>query len=176
MIRAKVVILLALAVIVIGIVVFRAAALHESTQDSPMTRQSPTGRPSSGQDTTTMDEDEAAGEVHSHEHLSSTTETARRQWAPVIDGFARNFTATNVSPGVWRTRLNAFSTVDVQRHLNSVDPAKVPLGRYTGFEVLEYQDHQLAAKVTYAEGWAMVLYLVDEVSVWRIHRYDRFEE
>ena len=126
MIRAKVVILLALAVIVIGIVVFRAAVLHESTQDSPMTRQSPTGRPSSGQDTTTIEEDEAAGEVHSHEHLSSTTETARRQWAPVIDGFARNFTATNVSPGVWRTRLNAFSTVDVQRHLTSVDPAKVP--------------------------------------------------
>jgi hypothetical protein len=107
---------------------------------------------------------------------SRTTE-ARRQWQPVVVGFGRDFTRTDHrSVADWRGGLNRYVTTAVQKQLRTVDPRNVPSGAYAGFEVDSYDEEAVTVKVTYREGWSLILYVIDDGETWRIYRYDRWEE
>ena len=107
----------------------------------------------------------------------SQTEEARRQWEPVVKGFGANFTRTSGrTAAAWRAALDRYVTVAVQKQLDTVDPRNVPAGRYDGFEPDTYQEEEVAAKVSYREGWALVVYVIHDGEQWRIYRYDQWEE
>ena len=72
--------------------------------------------------------------------------------------------------------LEPYATEDVRQSLATVDPGNVPDGLYGEYEILQHGDTELAAQVTYREGWSMVLYVINEGKRWRVFRYDRFEE
>lgn len=102
------------------------------------------------------------------------------RWIPVAENFARNFTNTNGGPAAWRQRLignprQPNVTTDVANQLKTVDPRNVPHGHYSGREVLNSSDYQIAVKVTYRENWALILYLITDGSSWQVYGYDRWE-
>lgn len=51
----------------------------------------------------------------------------------------------------------------------------VPEGRYESRELLKSSDYDLAIKVNYDTGWAMVLYLITDGTNWQIYAYDEWE-
>ena len=112
----------------------------------------------------------------------SQTAEARRLWEPVVVGFGKAFTKTELTKTrdgdakAWRKALKPFTTVSVQKRLATVDLDNVPKGRYNGYEALKYDEEQLAAQVTYDKGWALVLYVISDGESWRVYRYDRWEE
>lgn len=107
----------------------------------------------------------------------SATEQARARWEPVVVGFAKNFPRTEGQDAAsWRAGLKPYATSAVQQDLATVDLAEVPVGTYASYEVLEYEETQLAARVTYAEGFSLVLYVISEGNDWRVYQYDRYEE
>jgi hypothetical protein len=106
----------------------------------------------------------------------SQTDEAKRRWEPVVEGFGKSFTNSEGSDKTWLSRLEPFSTEDVRQSLATVDPGNVPDGLYGEYEILQHGDTELAAQVTYREGWSMVLYLINEGMAWRVFRYDRFKE
>lgn len=113
-------------------------------------------------------------------HGDVPAETKEAAWGPVVDRFARNFTDTRGGAEKWRLRLagdpaHPDVTTAVVKQLATVDVRNVPDGRYEGREVLKSSDYDLAVKVTYREGWAMVLYLVTDGSGWQVYAYDKWE-
>lgn len=106
----------------------------------------------------------------------SQTAAARRAWEPVVVGFGRNFTRADRGATAWRAGLRPYTTAAVQKDLAVVDVGDVPPGTYDSYEVLEYDDEQVAAQVLYREGWSAVLYVIFDGEKWRVFRYDRWEE
>lgn len=122
----------------------------------------------------------SAGDAGAEDHASGPAEVQEGAWGPVADRFARNFTDTDGGKKAWRQRLigNPAApdvTTDVAKQLDTVDIRNVPDGRYEGREVLKSSDYDLAVKVTYREGWAMVLYLVTDGTGWQVYAYDKWE-
>ena len=121
----------------------------------------------------------------------SRTAEARRQWRPVVTGFAKRFPDVDRDADAagsddaadrrraareWRRGLKPYVTTAVRRQLATVDVRNVPEGRFTEFEVLRHGEEQLAAQVIYDEGWALVLYVIFDGEDWRVYRYDRWQE
>lgn len=111
----------------------------------------------------------------------SQTGDARKRWQPVVVGFGAKFTKTRgKSSREWAAKLKPYSTAAVQQQLGTVDVRNVPRGRYTGFDVAQYDEQQLAARVFYRDPqgatWAMMLHVIDDGDRWRVYRYDRYEE
>jgi len=122
---------------------------------------------------------ESAGDAEGHDHAAEDRNEAA--WRPVAETFARNF--TNVSGGAdkWRTRLignprRPYVTTDVAKQLATVNIANVPRGRYDSCEPLKTSAYEAAVKVTYREGWALVLYLITDGTRWQVYAYDRWEQ
>jgi len=117
-----------------------------------------------------------AGENHS----DAPAETQEAAWGPVADRFARNFTNTRGGAAKWRQRLvgdpaRPDVTTAVAKQLATVDVRNVPDGRYERREVVKSSDYDLAVKVEYDAGWAMVLYLITDGSGWQVYAYDKWE-
>lgn len=107
-------------------------------------------------------------------------ETQQAAWGPVADRFATNFTNTSGGATKWRKRLAGDPsrpdvTTAVAKQLATVDVRNVPDGRYESREVLKSSDYDLAVKITYNSGWAMVLYLITDGTHWQIYAYDKWE-
>jgi hypothetical protein len=139
-----------------------AGSTASSPAQTPMSRYDPTAG-----DAARSDEDQPA-------------EVQENVWGPVVDSFARNFTNTAGGAGPWRERLIGNSarpnvTTAVSAQLHSVDVRNVPAGHYTGRQVLKSSAYELGIKVSYREGWAMVLYLNTDGSKWQIYAYDKLE-
>ncbi|GAA3707259.1 hypothetical protein GCM10022204_26450 [Microlunatus aurantiacus] len=122
----------------------------------------------------------SAGDAGAEDHANGPAEVQEAAWGPVVDRFATNFTNTDGGKKAWRQRLigNPAApnvTTDVAKQLDTVDIRNVPDGRYEGREVLKSSDYDLAVKVTYREGWAMVLYLITDGTGWQIYAYDKWE-
>ena len=108
-------------------------------------------------------------------------ETQEALWAPVVDNFGRNFTNTTGGTQKWRQRLigpttSPYVTTEVADQLKTVDTRNVPDGRYTSHELLKSSAYEIAVKIDYREGWAMVLYLITDGTNWQIYAYDKWEE
>lgn len=108
-------------------------------------------------------------------------ETQEAIWGPVVDDFARNFTNTRHGDDAWRNRLigdqaTPSVTGDVAEQLQTVDVRNVPDGHYEGRELVTSGPYEIGVKVTYREGWAMVLYLITDGNRWQIYAYDQWED
>lgn len=108
---------------------------------------------------------------------SSLTAESRRRWEPTVRGFGGTFTQTRWPRQKWRAALASYADAGVRADLGSYDRKQIPDQRYTGYDVLDAQDADLAVQVNYSDGWAMVLYLhtVDQQH-WLVHAYDRLEQ
>ena len=111
-----------------------------------------------------------------YEHDHDTAEEEKPQWEPVVLGFAENFTNTTGGARPWQARLTPFVATAVRDQLADVDVSKVPVGRYESYEVLTPGSYQLAIKISYREGWALVLYATSDGHDWKITNYDRWEQ
>lgn len=137
------------------------------------------GVPSSLPSATQQSHNPSAGDAGEN-HGDVPAEAQEAAWGPVVDRFARNFTNTRGGADKWRQRLAGDPaqpdvTAAVVKQLDTVDVRNVPDGRYEGREVLKSSDYDLAVKVTYREGWAMVLYLVTDGTGWQVYAYDKWE-
>lgn len=122
-------------------------------------------------------------EVHDHSDASpgttpySQTPEARRQWQPVVTGFAKAFTATQGrTTGQWRHTLTPYVTNQVREQLATVDLREVPDGRFTSIEPAEYGDDKVAVFLHYDTGPTLVAYLILDQTSWRVYAYDRWED
>lgn len=112
-----------------------------------------------------------------YEHDHDTLEDEKPQWEPAVLGFAKNFTNTgDRNAAKWRQRLAPYVAPAVRDQLAHVDPAKVPAGHYDSYELLETGNYQIAAKTTYREGWALVLYVTSDGHDWKVTAYDRWDQ
>lgn len=115
------------------------------------------------------------------EDENAPPETQEAIWGPVVDNFGRHFTDTSGGHQKWRQRLigpaaRPYVTTEVADQLKTVDIRNVPDGRYTGHEVLKSSAYEIAVKIDYREGWAMVLYLITDGTNWQIYAYDKWED
>lgn len=99
---------------------------------------------------------------------------------PVVENFGRNFTNTAGGAGPWQTRLTGppahpYLTTDLAQQLDTIDVTRVPRGHYTGYKPLKTSTYEIAAKVSYREGWSMVLHLITDGTHWQIYAYDKTE-
>lgn len=102
------------------------------------------------------------------------TPQARRRWEPVVQGFAIAYTDTaGRTHKQWLTNLRPYLDQDVVDALADTDLAKVPVGHYAGYQVLKLGDEAITVRVSYQEGWALVLYLAaDGHQHWLIVQFD----
>lgn len=171
--RATVLIAVLAAIVAVLVAVLVWLLLTPPVQVTPLTTPSaPAPSPTSF--------NPSAGDAGDEDHASGPAEVQEAAWGPVADRFAKNFTNTDGGKKAWRQRLIGDPaapdvTTDVAKQLDTVDIRNVPDGRYDSREVLKSSDYDLAVKVTYREGWAMVLYLITDGTGWQVYAYDKWE-
>lgn len=148
-------------------------------QDPALTTTSQT--PSPKQAATTESYNPDAGDAGDEQHEDGPPEVQEADWAPAVDNFARNFTLTDGGAQKWRQRLigdpeKPYVTDAVAKQLATVDVRNVPDGHYDGREIVKSSSYDFAVKVTYREGWAMILYLVTDGRRYQVYAYDKWEE
>ncbi|MDN5762645.1 MAG: hypothetical protein L0H41_10060 [Microlunatus sp.] len=145
-----------------------------TTPSAPPTMPAPTA--------STPSYNPSAGDAGDDEdHESGPAEVQEAAWGPVADSFATNFTNTTGGVKKWRQRLigdpaKPDVTTEVAAQLETVDIRNVPDGHYESRETVKSSDYDLAVKVDYREGWAMVLYLITDGTNWQIYAYDKWEQ
>lgn len=87
------------------------------------------------------------------------SDDAKRRAAPVIDAFARAYPRTADGRRAWLRDLTPYATSEVVAGLRKIDLDAIPDGHYEGYEIRRYDGGQVAAEVSYREGWALVLYV-----------------
>ena len=88
------------------------------------------------------------------------TAEARRQWEPVVQGFALAYPDTDgLTRKQWLANLRPYLQRPVLDALAGTDLDKVPHGHYAGHQLLKVADEAITIRVTYREGWALALYL-----------------
>ena len=115
------------------------------------------------------------------EDENAPAETQEAVWAPVVDHFGRNFTNVTGGAPLWRQRLigpktSPYVTTEVAEQLKTVDIRNVPEGHYSSHELVKSSTYEIAVKIDYREGWAMVLYLITDGTSWQIYAYDKWED
>ena len=105
------------------------------------------------------------------------SDDAKRRATPVIDAFARAYPRTSAGRRAWLAGLTPYTTGKVDAALRRTDLDSIPAGHYEGFEILRYDGGQVAAEVSYSEGWALVLYVaVTPTTDPLVAAYDRLVE
>lgn len=156
-----------------------AALLWVLLRPPPVTPAAPTPSVSATPTLSSSSFNPSAGDAGDN-HTDAPAETQQAAWGPVADQFAKNFTDTGGGATKWRKRLvgdpsQPHVTTAVAKQLATVDVRNVPEGRYEGRELLKSSDYDLAVKVTYDTGWAMVLYMITDGTNWQIYAYDKWE-
>lgn len=175
----------ALAVLAAAVAVILAIGLavgvtigKNSAQSVPAGPQSPAAAPTTTTPTYNPDAGDAA--EPSNENDQAPPETQEAAWAPAVDNFARNFTYTTGGAKKWRQRLignpkRPYVTTEVAEQLATVDIRNVPDGHYDSREIVTSSTYEIGVKVTYREGWAMILYLITDGTRYQIYAYDEWE-
>ena len=161
------------------LVVALAALLWAFLRPAPVTPAAPPPVVSASPTLSPSSYNPSAGDAGDNP-TDAPAETQQAAWGPVADRFARNFTNTRGGAEKWRQRLVGDPTAPdvttaVAKQLATVDVRNVPDGRYEGREILKSSDYDLAIKISYNTGWAMVLYLITDGSGWQIYAYDKWE-
>ena len=102
------------------------------------------------------------------------TAEARRQWEPIVQGFALAYPDTDgLTRKQWLANLRPYLERPVLDALAGTDLDKVPHGHYAGYQLLKVADEAITIRVTYQEGWALVLYLAANGDrTWSINAFD----
>ena len=88
------------------------------------------------------------------------TAEGRRQWEPTVQGFALAYPDTDgLTRKQWLANLRPYLERPVLDALAITDLDKVPRGHYAGYQLLKVADEAITIRITYQEGWALVLYL-----------------
>ena len=88
------------------------------------------------------------------------TDQAKRAWEPIVQGFALAYPDTNgLTRKEWLANLHPYLDRPVVDALATTDLQKVPAGYYAGYQLLKVADEAITVRITYQEGWALVLYL-----------------
>ena len=100
---------------------------------------------------------------------------AERAWEPVVEGFAVAYPNTHhLSRKQWLNNLQPFLSRPVINALADTDLTKVPAGHYAGYDVLKQADEALTARITYREGWDLIVYVTaTRPNHWTIDSFDR---
>jgi hypothetical protein len=101
------------------------------------------------------------------------TAEARRQWEPTVQGFALAFPDTEgLTRKQWLMNLSPFLDRPVLDALSITDLDKVPHGHYAGYQLLKAADEAITVRLSYQEGWALVLYLAATGDNWTVSALD----
>lgn len=174
--QALIVGLSALVVILAGALVW---SLTQSSQ--PATPPPPPAGSSSAEPTFNPSAGDAGPRDQPHDDGAHDPEVDQEAWQPVVEHFARNFTNTAAGDQEWRDRLAGgrtppYVTDAVAQQLATVDVRNVPQGRYKAHEVIKTSAYDISVKVTYREGWSMVLHLITDGTNWQVYAYDRWQQ
>lgn len=89
-----------------------------------------------------------------------STDKAKRAWEPVVQGFALAYPDTaGISRKEWLANLRPYLAKDVADALSGTDLDQISAGHYAGYQTLKLGDDALIVRITYQEGWALVLYV-----------------
>jgi hypothetical protein len=168
----KLALIAAVAVLVVAAVWLRPT--HDDTVAPPATTATPTAalpsaaRPSAAPTTPAVTAAPETGGPY------GGTAEARRQWEPTVQGFALAYPDTSgLSRKEWLANLRPYLQRPVLDALAGTDLDKVPHGHYAGYQPLKVADEAITIRVTYQEGWALVLYLAtDGDRTWSINAFD----
>jgi hypothetical protein len=154
----KLALIAAVAVLVVAAVWLRPT--HDDTVAPPATTATPTAalpsaaRPSAAPTTPAVTAAPETGGPY------GGTAEARRQWEPTVQGFALAYPDTSgLSRKEWLANLRPYLQRPVLDALAGTDLDKVPHGHYAGYQLLKVADAAITIRVTYQEGWALVLYV-----------------
>ena len=164
----KLVLIAAVAVLVVAAVWLRPA--HDDTVAPPATPATPTAaRPSAAAPTTpaVTAAPETGGPY-------GGTADARRQWEPTVQGFALAYPDTDgLTQKQWLANLRPYLQRPILDALAGTDLDKIPHGRYAGYQLLRVADEAITVRVTYQEGWALVLYVAaNGDGTWSVNSLD----
>lgn len=146
---------------------------HPTATTSRVPTSGPTSQPSPMAPTV------PAGESPTHSSSDtgpySSHDQTKKAWEPIIEGFAIAYPDTHrLTRQQWLANLRPFLSSPVLDALARTDLDKVPAGHYAGYEVLQQADESLTVRVTYQEGWALVLYVVAVSDRrWVVDAFDR---
>ena len=94
-------------------------------------------------------------------------------WEKTVDSFANVYPATKgLTRKQWLAKLRPYLAKDVLDVLDDTDLDQVPAGHYVGHQILRVDDHVVTVRVTYREGWALVLYLAEAAGRWTVASFD----
>lgn len=159
------------AVAVLVVAVWLRTTHDETVAPAPIT--APTGaapaRPTSTAPTTP-----AATVVPETSGPYGGTAEARRQWEPTVQGFALAYPDTDgLTSKQWLANLRPYLQRPILDALAGTDLDKIPHGRYAGYQLLRVADEAITVRVTYQEGWVLVLYLAaDGDGTWSVNSLD----
>ena len=102
------------------------------------------------------------------------TEAARKAWEPIVLGFALAYPNTQgLNTKKWLANLRPYLDKDVTDALADTDLDQVPAGHYAGYQTLKIADEAITVRITYQQGWALVLYVAaDGDNTWSISSLD----
>jgi hypothetical protein len=102
------------------------------------------------------------------------TDKARREWEPVVQGFALAYPDTaGLTRKQWLANLRPYLDKNIVDALADTHLDQVPDGHYAGYQTLMVGDEAITVRVTYQEGWALVLYIAATGhGHWVVARFD----
>ena len=94
-------------------------------------------------------------------------------WETTVKGFATAYPATKgMTRQKWLAKLRPYLDKDVIDVLDDTDLAQVPAGHYVGYQLLRIDGDVVTVRVTYREGWSLVLYLAEAAGHWTVASFD----
>jgi hypothetical protein len=105
----------------------------------------------------------SAGDAPPRGVPDSGTALARREWEPVVQGFAISFpNNAELSSAAWLHDLRPFVTSRLAADLGTVDLSRLPAGHYAGYQLISATGTRIVAVAAYQEGWSLLLRLIDD--------------
>lgn len=157
----------------------RDAAAPSSRSDadagSPPGAAAPPPAPSSSSAPTPEQINPSAGDAGPSDGAKPASKTEQAQWEPVVVGFAEALVTDTDDPRAWRSSLDRYSTPALQDQLATADPRRLPGGRYTDHEVIQYDDTSAVVVVTYSRNWAVAISVISDGERWKVYQYERWE-
>jgi hypothetical protein len=154
----KLALIAAVAVLVVAAVWLRPT--HDDTVAPPATTATTAARPSAARPSAAAPTTPAVTAAPETGGPYGGTAEARRQWEPTVQGFALAYPDTDgLTRKQWLANLRPYLQRPVLDALAGTELDKVPHGHYAGYQPLKVADEAITIRVTYQEGWALVLYL-----------------
>ena len=164
--------LLAAAIIVVALIVHQWNGHTAATAPAPADTRSSAATPAPAASPPATPTAESTPTVSGGPY--GGTDAARKAWEPIVQGFALAYPDTDtLTKKQWLAGLRPYLDKDVIDALADTDLDQVPAGHYAGYQTLKIADEAITVRITYQEGWALVLYVAaDGGNTWSISSLD----